>query len=113
MRDGRKLFGLWIGIVVSMAGFAAVSLAGWVLLSPKPLLWVNDIIGGLIFGAGTVLAGGCISGCLYKSAMGNLNSIVAMLTIPIGIAFVEHGPFTGWAARMKSVKTTASGWRAP
>ena len=109
MRDGRKVFGLWVGIVVSMAGFAVASLAGWVSLSPKPLLWVNDIAGGLVFGAGTVLAGGCISGCLYKSAMGNLNSIVALLTIPVGIAFIEHGPLTGWAAKMKAVKTTASG----
>ncbi len=109
MRDGRKVFGLWVGIVVAMAGFAAASLLGWVSLSPKPLLWVNDIAGGLIFGAGTVLAGGCISGCIYKSAMGNLNSIVALLTIPIGIAFVEHGPLTRLTAKMKAIKTTASG----
>ena len=65
---------------------------------------MNDIAGGLVFGAGTVLAGGCISGCIYKSAMGNLNSIVALLTIPIGIAFVEHSPLTGWAMRMRSVR---------
>jgi len=109
MRDGRKVFGLWIGIVVSMAGFAAVSLLGWVSLSPKPLLWVNDIAGGLIFGVGTVLAGGCISGCLYKSAMGNINSIVALLAMPVGIAFVEHGPLTYWATKVKAIKLMASG----
>jgi hypothetical protein len=96
-------------IVVSMIGFAVASLLGPISLNPKPLLWVIDIVGGLVFGAGTVLAGGCISGCLYKSAMGNLNSIVALLTIPIGIAFVEHGPLTGWVAKMKTVKTTAAG----
>lgn len=60
MRYGRKVLGLWVGIVVSMGGFAAASLAGRLSLSPKPLLWVNDIAGGLIFGAGTVLAGGCV-----------------------------------------------------
>lgn len=109
MRDGRKVFGLWAGIVVAMVGFAGAGLLGLVSLSPKPLLWVNDIVGGLVFGAGTVLAGGCISGCLYKAATGNLNSIVALLTIPLGIAFVEHGPLTGWSARMKAVKTTAAG----
>ncbi len=32
--------------------------AGLVTLAPKPLLWANAILGGLIFGAGTVLAGG-------------------------------------------------------
>jgi uncharacterized protein len=109
MRDGRKLFGLWAGIVVSMIGFAGASLLGWASLSPKPLLWVNDIAGGLIFGVGTVLAGGCISGCLYKSATGNINSIVALLTIPAGIAFVEHGPLTGWAVKMKALKAAGVG----
>jgi uncharacterized protein len=109
MRDARKVFGLWVGIVVAMAGFALAGAAGWVSLSPKPLLWVSGIVGGLVFGAGTVLAGGCISGCLYKSATGNLNSIVALLTIPAGIAFVEHGPLTAWATKMKAIKTTAAG----
>lgn len=109
MRDGRKVFGLWVGIVVAMAGFAVASPLGLVSLIPKPLLWVNDIAGGLVFGAGTVLAGGCISGCIYKSATGNVNSIVALLTIPIGVAFVEHGPLTGWTVKMKAIKTTAAG----
>jgi len=108
-RDTRKVFGLWVAIVVSMIAFVLGSAAGLVTLAPKPLLWINDILGGLIFGAGTVLAGGCISGCLYKSAMGNLNSIAALLTIPAGIAFVEHGPLTAFSGSIKSVKSTASG----
>jgi len=109
MRDGRKMFGLWVAIVVSMIAFAAASAAGLVTLAPKPLLWVNFTLGGLIFGAGTVLAGGCISGCLYKSAMGNLNSIAALLTIPAGIAFVEHGPLTKLNGMMKTAKISAPG----
>jgi len=108
MRDGRKMFGLWVAIVVSMAAFAVATAAGLVTLAPKPLLWINYALGGLIFGVGTVLAGGCISGCLYKSAMGNLNSIVALLTIPAGIAFVEHGPLTKLNGSMKSVKSVSS-----
>jgi uncharacterized protein len=92
MRDRRKLFGLWILIVVAMIGFAVISSLGLVRLSPKPLLYLNYIIGGVFFGVGTVLAGGCISGCLYKGATGNLNSIAALLTIPAGVMAVEFGP---------------------
>jgi uncharacterized protein len=92
MRDRRKLFGLWVLIVVAMIGFAVISSLGLVRLSPKPLLYLNYIIGGLFFGVGTVLAGGCISGCLYKGATGNLNSIAALLTIPAGVMAVEFGP---------------------
>jgi uncharacterized membrane protein YedE/YeeE len=92
MKDRRKLAGLWILIVVAMAGFAILELLGWVKLSPKPFLYLNYIVGGVLFGVGMVLAGGCISGCLYKAATGNLNSIVALLTIPAGVMMVEFGP---------------------
>ncbi len=91
-RDARKLAGLWVAIVVSMVGFAVLEQLGLVVLTPKPLIWASVLIGGAIFGAGTVLAGGCISGCLYKAGAGNLNSMAALIGMPLGIAMVEHGP---------------------
>jgi hypothetical protein len=91
-RDARKLAGLWVAIAVSMVGFAVIAELGWVALKPKPLLWASWVVGGAIFGAGTVLAGGCISGCLYKAGAGNLNSMAALVGMPLGIAIVEHGP---------------------
>lgn len=96
MRDPRKMIGLWVLIVVAMVGFAGLDLLGWVKLNPKPLLYLNYIIGGIIFGVGMVLAGGCISGCLYKGAAGNLNSIIALLGVPVGIMLVEYGPLNGF-----------------
>lgn len=107
MRDGRKAFGIWTAVVTAMALFAVAQASGLAILAPKPLLWANYILGGLIFGAGTVLAGGCISGCLYKAAGGNLNSIVALLTIPAGIAFVEHGPLSKINTSLKAIKSAA------
>lgn len=91
-RDARKLAGLWVAIAVSMVGFAVIAELGWVVLKAKPLIWASAIVGGAIFGAGTVLAGGCISGCLYKAGAGNLNSMAALIGMPLGIAIVEHGP---------------------
>jgi len=91
-KDRSKLYGLWIAIISSMVGFAVLEMLGIVQLAPKKMIWLSSIVGGLVFGVGTVLGGGCISGCMYKGATGNLNSIVAMLTIPIGISFVDFGP---------------------
>lgn len=109
MRDGRKLLGVWIAIVVGMAGFAALDLAGWVRLSPKPLLWGADLVGGLVFGAGTVLAGGCVSGCMYKAATGNLNSMAGLVGIPLGVALVEAGPLRGVGAALKATLVKGPG----
>jgi len=92
MKDGRKLFGIWVAILSSMVFFAIFQLLGVIELAPKKLIWLSAIIGGFIFGIGTVLGGGCISGCMYKGATGNINSIVALLTIPIGISIVDYGP---------------------
>jgi uncharacterized protein len=107
MRDWRKIRGLWVCIVVSMILFATANLLGWIPLNPKPLLSLNYIIGGIVFGVGTVLAGGCISGCTYKAAMGNLNSIAALFTIPIGIAMVEYGPLHLINVRLSRIKTVS------
>ena len=101
MKDWRKIWGLWVCIVTGMVGFAALDLLGWVKLNPKPLLWANYVVGGILFGIGMVLAGGCISGCLFKSGTGNLNSMVGLLGIALGVSFVEHGPLLPVHAYLK------------
>ena len=107
-KDWRKVQGLWACIVVSMVGFAILDGLGLVALNVKPMFWINYIVGGLLFGSGMVLAGGCVSGCLYKAATGNLNSIAALLAMPFGMAMVEYGPLSGLFARMKTVVIHAS-----
>jgi uncharacterized membrane protein YedE/YeeE len=91
-RDTQKVFGIWIAIVVAMVGFALIGSLGWVRLAPKPMLWASYLVGGIVFGVGTVLAGGCVSGCLFKAGAGNLNSMAALAGMPLGIALIEYGP---------------------
>ncbi len=109
-RDWRKTFGLWVAIVVSMVGFAVIAQLGWVRLAPKPMLWLNYVVGGALFGAGTVLAGGCISGCLFKAGAGNLNSMAALTGMPLGIAMVEYGVLNAFHRSMTThVATSGTG----
>jgi hypothetical protein len=102
MKDWRKTWGLWVCIVTGMAGFAVLDLLGWVTLSPKPFLWALYLGGGVLFGVGMVLTGGCISGTLYKAGAGHINSIVALLGIPVGIGLVEYGPLARVSAALKT-----------
>ncbi len=107
-RDWRKVWGLWVAIVVSMLGIALGDLLGWIQLNPKPLVWASAVVGGLVFGVGIVLAGGCVSGCLYKAATGNLNSIAALLAMPAGLALAEYGPLSGWRTGLLQVRIPAA-----
>ena len=102
MKDWRKMYGIWIAIVVSMIGFAVIDLSGLVNLNPKHFFWMNQIFGGLIFGIGMVLAGGCICGCLFKAGSGNLNSIIALIGAPIGVCMVKDGPLNSLFIYMKT-----------
>ncbi|MCW5976828.1 MAG: YeeE/YedE family protein [Bryobacteraceae bacterium] len=102
LKDARKIWGLWLAIVTGMAGFALLDLLGWVTLSPKPFLWAHYRLGGVLFGVGMVLTGGCVSGTLYKAGIGHINSIVALLGISIGIGVVEYGPLAPLNAALKS-----------
>jgi len=95
MRDWRKFFGIWIVIIVSMCAFALGDGLGLISLNPKPLYWANTLVGGTIFGVGIVLAGGCISGVLFKAGQGNMNSMAGLVAIPVGIAAVLYGPLRG------------------
>jgi uncharacterized membrane protein YedE/YeeE len=95
MRDWRKFFGIWIVIIVSMCAFALGNGLGLISLNPKPLYWANTLVGGTIFGVGIVLAGGCISGVLFKAGQGNINSMAGLVAIPVGIAAVLYGPLRG------------------
>jgi uncharacterized membrane protein YedE/YeeE len=55
-------------------------------------LGTHEVIGGLIFGVGMVLAGGCASGSLYKIGEGNGTSILSIMGISFGQAiFVDIG----------------------
>ncbi|MDZ7832063.1 MAG: YeeE/YedE family protein [Desulfobacterales bacterium] len=102
MKDWTKIAGLWVIIAVSMIGFALISALGWVSLNPKPFIWANYLVGGVLFGIGIVLAGGCVSGCLFKSGQGNINSMAGLIGIPLGVAAVEYGPLHGFTVYLKS-----------
>jgi uncharacterized membrane protein YedE/YeeE len=95
LREGRKLHGVFVAAAVSAVCFAAADALGLVSLCPRPLTWASYLVGGAVFGVGMVLAGGCVSGTLYKCGAGHQNSMLALLAIPFGVMAVDFGPLSG------------------
>ena len=63
--------------------------------------WSGAIIGGLIFGAGMVLARGCSGRLLVLAATGNLRSVVSGLVFAVTAQMALYGwlsPLRGWLA---------------
>ena len=91
-------------VVVSMVGFEAARLAGLIAHHPFPLLGppsLVNLLGGMLFGLGMVLAGGCVVGTLYKMGAGSMLALTAFVGLVIGSTlYAEFHPL--WAALGKA-----------
>jgi uncharacterized membrane protein YedE/YeeE len=53
-------------------------------------LGLHTFVGGILFGIGMVVAGGCTSGSLYRAGEGYVGSMVALLGIMVGLEISSH-----------------------
>ena len=78
---------MWVlAIGVAMIGFNAMVAAGWIeaansIYAGPGLLWLSNLVGGLLFGIGMVLASGCGSKTLVRLGGGNLKSLLVLLVL--------------------------------
>ena len=68
----------------AVLGFNGMVWLGWVkaadtIYAASSLMWLSLLLGGLLFGAGMVLASGCGNKTLVRLGAGNLKSLVVML----------------------------------
>ncbi len=93
MKQGRMMRGIIAGLAIGTAGFAMIMAT----VLPNPgigtlpsdahilPLGIATVLGGLMFGFGMVLSGGCVSGSLYRMGEGYLGSWVAIFGVLVGL----------------------------
>ncbi len=103
MKQGTTMKGILAGLGIAIIGFTMV-MSG---IYPEPNgvsipsagnilpVGIATIAGGLLFGVSMVLAGGCVSGSLYRMGEGYLTSWVAMVGIIIG-NFILNQTWNWW-----------------
>jgi hypothetical protein len=86
--DGAMAKGVALALLVGVVGFAIVK--GTDLSDYRPIdafvnpsVWVGSLVGGLIFGVGMVLTGGCASGSLWRVGEGQLKFVVVLLAFAV------------------------------
>lgn len=98
LRHGRVMKGVLAGLAVATVGFALI-MSNFIpnprlgILPPEAHimpLGLNIVLGGLLFGLGMVVAGGCVSGSIYRMGEGYVASWVAFLGIMIGLLAASY-----------------------
>lgn len=74
------------------------------------LVWLSYLVGGLLFGYGMILSGGCPQRCLVKAGAGSLRAAVALVVLSIVALMTLRGAFAGVRAQyLDSVALTLAG----
>lgn len=87
----RGFTALLIVIAVHAVGLAALTTAGVITPEYKQFAPLAVVLGGLLFGMGIVLAGGCASGTWYRSAEGLIGSWLALVFYAGSAAAMKGG----------------------
>jgi hypothetical protein len=79
-RSARLQIGIILGLAIAVGGTAVLKYMGVVdsMAYANPSSWSN-VLGGILFGIGMVIAGGCASGSLWRAAEGHVKLWVALI----------------------------------
>ena len=98
MRNGTMMRAILVGLAIMAPVFALIEARA----VPEPSfgavaagahvvpLGLNLAVGGLLFGIGMVVAGGCVSGTLYRIGEGYLASWASLFGILLGLSLAAH-----------------------
>ena len=107
--DAPRARGFLLAIVVGLVAVQALVFAGKLDLSkavvlPNQLFWGGALLGGLMFGVGMVLTGGCGTRMLVLAGGGNLRSVVVFVVF----GFVAYATIRGILAPTRAALMAAS-----
>ena len=107
-----------LAVAVAILGTAVLSATGQVELAKsvvqRPMLpWLSLLVGGLLFGVGMTVAGGCANRNLVRLGGGSIRSLVVLTFLAIASYMALKGLFAQWRASWLDpvrVDLAALGW---
>lgn len=107
-----------LAVAVALAGTAWLASTGQVDLAKslpqRPLLpWLSLLVGGVLFGWGMTLAGGCANRNLVRLGGGSIRSLVVLTFLAIASYMTLKGLFAQWRASWLDparIDLAAYGW---
>ena len=96
MRDWRHIHAFLAALAVAIAGTQWLDAGGWVPVAESAyrnarIDWLGAGAGGLMFGFGATLAGGCAARTLVRAAEGSYGAWIVLLAFALAAATAQFG----------------------
>jgi uncharacterized membrane protein YedE/YeeE len=91
MGDTSILRAYVLALVVAMVGVHLLLELHLVEIPVRPLRWVANVLGGMLFGVGMILSGGCSGSTWYRVGEGAIGAWVVLLGFAIGATTASVG----------------------
>lgn len=91
--DGEMTKAVIVAVIISVIGFSILKwtdLRDWDAFVSSGF-WFGSLVGGIIFGVGMSLSGGCATGCLWRAGEGQVKLWIALFAFAISGSW-----FRGW-----------------
>ncbi len=99
-------------LLVSIPLVQGMRALGWIDPWIPPFAWQANLSGGLIFGAGMVVAASCITGLFYKLGHGMLGTLVGLAAWALGDLIAYIGPLAPVREALNASPITVNGQSA-
>jgi len=98
-----------LALLVAMVGVQVLGVTGAVDIPLRPLHWLANVAGGLLFGVGMIVSGGCSGSTWYRLGEGAVGAAVVLLGFAIGATVVGVGLLAPARAALQRVSLTWDG----
>lgn len=98
--EGVATRAVGLSIMLSVLGFFLIKWAG---LRPESTYvyhhWIGGLVGGVVFGVGMLLSGGCGSGSVWRAGEGQIKLIIAVIMFALSNSVFRAHVFTPQVAK--------------
>ena len=100
IRDKRQVLAFLAALIVAISGTQLLEFTHTVSIETSSYRnslfdWFGAGLGGIIFGIGSVISGGCATRTLIRSAEGSIGAIIALVFFMLFAAFAQFGFLEG------------------